>query len=184
MVLSSKIQTQETNLKLPTPMPKRKPKTSPTNIEANRVRARCIELVDDKGKTKMRFATSSATATAPALTVIQLYGSDGLPKLELQVLDNSAGIRLTSPENHVGFTVALNETSHGLSIMNKNGLPAIEIGIYHTDTGDNPLGSKPSILLTDFEDSTQSLEVAVQECKIIQPIKKSTNRKKKRKSLD
>lgn len=184
MVLSSKIQTQETKLELPVPMPKRKTKTSQTNIEANRVRARCIELVDDKGQTKIRFATSSATTTTSALTVIQLYGSDGLPKLELQVSDNSAGIRLTSPENQVGFTVALSETSHGLSIMNKNGLPAVQIGIYHTDTGDNPLGSKPTILLTDFEDSTQSLEVADQECKIIQPIKKSTNSKKKRKSLD
>jgi hypothetical protein len=183
MVLSSKIQTQETKLDWPIPMPK-KTKANRPNIDANQVRARSIELVDGKGKTKMRFATSPETTTKQALTVIQLYGTDGLPKLELQVSDNAPGIRLTCATNHIGFTVSLNETSHGLSIMDKKGQPAVQIGLYQADAGVNPLDSKPSIVLTDFEDSTESLVVAVQECKIIQPRKKRTYRKQRAKALD
>jgi hypothetical protein len=87
-------------------MPKKKTKATLADIDANQVRARSIELVDNKGKTKMRFSTSQETASSPAMTIIQLYGADGLPKLEMQVTDNSPGIRLTSATDHVGFSIA------------------------------------------------------------------------------
>lgn len=153
-------------------MPKKKTKATLADIDANQVRARSIELVDNKGKTKMRFSTSQETASSPAMTIIQLYGADGLPKLEMQVTDNSPGIRLTSATDHVGFSIALNETSHGMMIGDKNGRPVVQIGIYHADNGQNPFGTKPAIVLSEFEDDTESLDVAIKECKIIQPVKK------------
>ena len=154
-------------------MPKKKPKTSLPNIDAKNVRARSIELVDSKGKTKVRFTTSSATANSPEMTVIQLCGRDGLPKIELQVIDNSPGIRLVSESGNVGFTVALNEDSHGMTIANKKGLPAIQLGIYHEDSGDGPQGTKPALILSDFDQDTTSLEVSTKECTILQPAKKT-----------
>jgi hypothetical protein len=124
-------------------MPKKRPKASLLDLDVNHVRARSIDLVDDKGKTKMRFSTSRETASGPAMTIIQVCGADGLPKLEMQVTDNSPGIRLTSETDHVGFSVSLNETSNGMMIGDKHGRPVIRIGIYHTDNGENPFGTNP-----------------------------------------
>jgi hypothetical protein len=152
-------------------MPKKRPKASLLDLDVNHVRARSIDLVDDKGKTKMRFSTSRETASGPAMTIIQVCGADGLPKLEMQVTDNSPGIRLTSETDHVGFSVSLNETSNGMMIGDKHGRPVIRIGIYHTDNGENPFGTKPAIVLSDLEDETESIDVAIKECKIIQPVR-------------
>ena len=153
-------------------MPKKKPPASLPNLDVDRVRARSIELVDSKGKTKMRFSTSEETKGSPSMTLIQMYGLDGLPKLELQVTDNSPGIRLTSETDQVGFSVSLNETSYGIMIGDKKGRPVVRIGLYHSDNDNNPFGTKPAIVLSDFEDDTESLDVAIRECKIIQPVKK------------
>jgi len=37
----------------------------------------------------------------------------------------------------------------------------VQIGIYHEDSVDTPFGAKPAIVLSDFDDETQSLDVAI-----------------------
>ncbi len=152
-------------------MPKKSRPSKRDDLDVHSIRARSIDLVDAKGKTKATLFTLPGNQKHPSSTVFQMFGDDGTQKLELQVDGDSPGIRLTAANGNVGFSVAVNETSNGIMIGDRQGRPVVQIGIFHQGSEETPFGSKPAVLLSDFNDDSQSLDVAIKQCKIIQPRK-------------
>lgn len=153
-------------------MPKKKPNSKLPDIDVNCVRARCIELVDARGNLRATFVTSSGCQKNQSATLIQMFGDDGLPQLELQIIDGSPGIRLTAPNDRVGFSVSVDETSNAIMIGDAEGRAVAQMGVYHQGGDETPFGSKPFVLLSDYDGGTESIDVAIEERKIIQPRKK------------
>lgn len=150
-------------------MPKKKPQAKLENLDVDCIKARSIQLVDEQGKTRASLFTTLGLEKHSSLTVVQIMGDDGLPKLELQVDGNSPGIRLTGANDQIGASLAVNDKSNGISINDREGRPAIQIGIYHQGGTESPLGTKPAVVLTNFSKMSQSPDEASKHCKIIQP---------------
>ncbi|XZE37113.1 hypothetical protein SH501x_002715 [Pirellulaceae bacterium SH501] len=135
-------------------------------LEVAAIRTQQITLVDSLGNARARFYTTDPSVF-PSSTVVQILGSDGTPKLELQVDDNDPGIRLSSKPGHAGFSVSVNSTSNGLMIGDLNGNAVVELGKYHSQEHSH-YGTKPSLVLRDC-DTTGDSEGDGGSCIIIQP---------------
>lgn len=118
-----------------------------TTITADRIEARYIALVDDHGVERAALFVSDVPNYPPS-TVIRIMGADGLPKLELQVDGVHPGIRLSTPQQATGISLAVNDIANGIMIADNEGRPIFQCGMYHDPTH-GECGSQPRIALED-----------------------------------
>lgn len=134
-------------------MAKRKPKPKPT-VTYDEIVAHSIRLVDRAGNDRIML---HASAEEPGLAGIQIVGSSGLPRLELQVADDGqVGIRMTNQENQNVIQIGINQTGNGLSISTSEGMPVIMMGVHAEQFG--PFGpTQGNIVVRDAATNEQTI---------------------------
>lgn len=120
------------------------------DIVADTIEARCIRLVDGKGKLRVSMTTSDAT---PTLTVIAILGERGEPRLELQVCGDETGIRISNDTGKVALSVASRRDGCGMAFYDADDQAAIVAGV-SSDLDRNPDGNAPPPRLEITDRST------------------------------
>ena len=91
------------------------------------------------------------------LTVFQMFDDSGTPRIELQVSDEGCVVRLNTPKDAQGVSLASsNRRGNGLSINRDDNTPAIRIGVSHPESGD-PRGEHAELIVYDNSGNQQSL---------------------------
>ena len=108
-----------------------------------------ILLVDKSGRERAALLCSDGQGDDPGHTVLQLFGLNGTPRIELQVDVEGCCIRLNTPDDAHGIAIAFSDNrGTGISVNDHEGKPAISLEVSHPGS-DDPRGNHPEIKLTD-----------------------------------
>ncbi len=129
-------------------------------VSADVIEARCIRLVDSKGKRRVELSTSQ-TETGDLLTVIQIFDEKGLPRIELSVAGDEAGIRITDKSDGANISLATRNDGSGMSMQNAEGTTMILAGTPN-DTELDPSGHRQSPRL-ELHDLSMQATLRVQD---------------------
>ncbi|MCC9606237.1 hypothetical protein LOC68_18880 [Blastopirellula sp. JC732] len=134
-------------------MAKRNTKKKPT-VTHEEIVTHSIRLVDREGNDRIML---HASAEEPGLAGIQIVGSSGFPRLELQVAnDGEVGIRITNQENQNVIQIGVNQTGNGFSISTKDGSPVIMMGVNSEQFG--PFGpTQGNMVIRDAATNEQTI---------------------------
>lgn len=129
-------------------------------ISADVVVARCIRLVDESGNVSIELSTSQI-ANGVRLTVIQIFDDNGMPRLELQVTNDEAGIRIVDKSDKASISLATRKDGSGMSLRNAEGSLSIVAGVAN-DTERDPDGNRQRPRL-ELHDHTTDESLYIQD---------------------
>ena len=110
------------------------------------LRVRELVIVDCDGRDRIILGCpwgSDDTA------LIQLLNREGLPKLELQVDPDAACIRVNSPTDRPGVSIAATTESNGLNISDAGGSPVVELGTAMAPKHESPADGTVTVRCVD-----------------------------------
>lgn len=136
-------------------MAKKRAKREPKKLSIDVIEARAIVLVDEYGIERANLFCTGGDAGKGGMTVVQINDDNGRPRLELQVdPSGNPAIRLATPNDGSGVSLAVNEVGNGMSIGDFEGKTCIMLGVPHPDS-DDPRGPHPDIHVFDEDTGRQ-----------------------------
>jgi hypothetical protein len=129
-------------------------------ISADVIEARCIRLVDESGHVSVELSTSKID-DGLRLTVIQIFDDNGMPRLELQVSNDEAGIRIIDKSDKAKILLATRKDGSGMSLQNAEGSLSIVAAVAN-DAERDPGGNRQRPRL-ELHDHTTKESLYVQD---------------------
>lgn len=129
-------------------------------ISADVIEARCIRLIDESGQVSVKLSTSKVD-DGLRVTVIQIFDDNGMPRLELQVSNDEAGIRIIDKSDNAKILLATRKDGSGMSLQNAEGSLSIVAAVAN-ETERDPDGNRQRPRL-ELHDHTTKESLYIQD---------------------